>query len=54
MEEKKNIKIKKDDTLVKALMTQEMLKKIEQQAKENNSNVVKIIEQFSIDKSSKK
>lgn len=27
MEEKKNIEIKKDDTLVKALMTQEMLKK---------------------------
>ena len=47
MDEKNNIEPKKDDPLYKALMTQEMLKKIEQQVESNNSILIKVIEEFS-------
>lgn len=47
MDEKKNIEPKKDDPLYKALMTQEMLKKIEKQVESNNTNFIKVIAEFS-------
>jgi hypothetical protein len=47
MDKKNNIEPKKDDPLYKALMTQEMLKKIEKQVESNNTNLIKVIEQFS-------
>ena len=56
MDEKKNIEPKKDDPLYKALMTQEMLKKIEKQVESNNTNLIKVIAEFSkehLDKGSK-
>jgi len=57
MDKKNNLEIKKNDPLYKEQMVQEMLKKIEQQIKQNNPNMIKVIEEFSkmpIEKDTKK